>query len=203
MQSKKVLVLWSGGVESTSLIKKFLTDTDHQVFAHFIRLVNPEQRLANEASAVKTLYPLLSAIRPFSLTLSDLSICSGEALPNDSKTAAFIGVSAMYQMNCNELHKGYCKEDQYIRTFVNGVSTILPRQSHDPLYYHKKNQELIKMLLRTEDQHKEVHPYIPHNDLTKKEHMIYLGGLLEHTWSCRRPVNNMICGRCHSCIERS
>lgn len=194
----KVLILWSGGVESTSLLKQYLSETQDEIFAHYIRMVNPEGRLQSENQAVIELFPLLSKIRSFNLSFSDISICGGKALPNDIKVIGPIGVIAMEYHGCELMMTSYSQEDYFARSFLDGVSITLPRPSDDHRYYWNERRKLIAAVAG-----KDVHPYHHSYDWTKKQHMDYLGDLLQHTHSCRRPVTGKLCGKCHSCIERN
>lgn len=195
--SVKKLLMWSGGVESTSLLKNLLTETQDEIFAHHIRMTNPEGRKDIELHAISVLYPKLAAIRPFSLSYTDLSICNGKALPNDIKVVGPIGVAAMEYHGCEVMMTSYSQEDYYARSFLDGVSITLPRPSDDHRYYWNERRKLIAAVAG-----KDVHPYHESYDWTKKQHMEYLGDLLQYTHSCRRPVNGTPCGKCHSCIER-
>jgi len=40
----KVLVMASGGLDSTACIYKLLTETDHELHLHHIRMINTERR---------------------------------------------------------------------------------------------------------------------------------------------------------------
>jgi len=192
------LILWSGGVESTSLLKQYLSETSDDIFAHYIRMVNPEGRLASENQAVITLTPLLRDIRPFNLSFSDISICSGKALPNDIKVLMMIGSAAFYYHQCDTMYVGCSFEDRDIRTTVNGVHTVIKR----PDTWWNDFQSLLQPLLKPEHSAKDILPYHPSGDWPKKQHMEYLGELLQYTHSCRRPEKGL-CGKCHSCLERN
>lgn len=192
----KRLIMWSGGVESTSLLKQLLTDTSDEIFAHFIKYENPEGRYQHELSAIEVLYPMLCKIRPFDLSFSKLNL--GKALPNDIKVVGPLGVIAMEHHGCEVMMTSYCQEDYFARSFLDGVSITLPRPSDDHRYYWNERRKLIAAVAG-----KDVHPYHHSYDWTKKQHMDYLGELLQFTWSCRRPVNGKPCGKCHSCLERA
>jgi hypothetical protein len=195
----KTLILFSGGVESTSILKYFLTETKNEVYSHFIRMINPEKRVDYEIAAVNTLIPILQEIRPFTYSTSDISICAGQALPNDIKVLMMIGSAAMYHHNCTEMYVGCSTEDRDIRTTVNGVHTVIAR----PDTWWQDFQQLLQPNLKPNDKAEDVLPYHFTGDWPKKQHMEYLGDLLPLTWSCRRPVNGKVCGRCHSCLERN
>jgi len=186
-------------VESTSLLKQYLSETQHEIFAHYIRMTNPEGRLQSENQAVIELFPLLSKIRSFHLSFSSISICNGQALPNDIKVLMMIGSAAFYYHKCDEMYVGWSFEDHDIRTTVNGVHTVIKRDDT----WWAEFQALLQPQLKPEHSAAKVLPYHPSGDWPKKQHMEYLGDLLKHTHSCRRPINGVDCGKCHSCLERN
>jgi len=187
-------------VESTSLLKQYLSETRDEIFAHYIRMNNPEGRKASELKSIETLFPMLNAIRGFNLSFTDLSICNGKALPNDIKVMGPIGVIAMEYHKCEVMMTSFSTEDYYARSFLDGVSITLPRESPDDRFIFKQRRKLIMAVSgRDED----VYPYHPSFDWPKKKHIEYLGDLFQYTHSCRRPMNGVECGKCHSCIERN
>ena len=195
----KVLILWSGGVESTSLLKQYLCDTQDEIFAHYILMDNPEKaRIPLELAAIEILLPMLQRIRHFEYSTSRLSICNGKAFPNDIHVHAFIGVQAMYHKGCTQLLRAQCLEDDIIKTTVDGVHTVL-----DTYNGFETKQAKLKPFLKGSDTPESVYPIHPSYAWPKKQHIEYLGDLFQYTHSCRRPVNGKECGKCHSCIERN
>lgn len=194
-------IVWSGGVESTSLLKWLLENTDEPVIAHRIIFHNPEGRNVNETMAVDKLLVQLKKIRNFKYETSEVSICNGKALPKDKMIYNTVGIMAMNYHGYNKFWKGNCAEDVYVRSYKNGILDYELQESLE--YIYVKRAEIIKHLLPEGLVFEEVleFPKIALNP--KAWHMSYLGELAELTWSCRTPKNYQECGKCHSCLERA
>jgi len=55
---KKVLVAWSGGIDSTALICKYL-QSDYKVDAIYTNLLNNELKIKSELEAINKIIPIL------------------------------------------------------------------------------------------------------------------------------------------------
>lgn len=200
----RVMVLWSGGVESTSLMKHLLQETKFQVHAHFIRFKNPEGRLELEALAIEKLTPMLQAIRPFEYSESEVSICDGKGLPWDYSIHYTIGVAAMRCHNCVQLLRAGCVEDEWIHVLSRDSEGQRQHKlvSGGPVLgdLHKRRAKILEhnIVGATSE---EVAPWLDFYMHTKGWHMQYLGELAKLTWSCRTPENGAECGTCHTCLE--
>ena len=205
----RILLLWSGGVESTSLLKWHLENTDDEMFVHRLILHNTENRDKNESKAIETLLPLLQSIRPFNFDTSEISICGGTVTPTDKLLYLSIGAIAMQKHNCTEIRRGYCAEDQWSRRWM--FHRIRNRFTNHLIYdkaislehnYMRKAISLTHFLPEgtTLEDVTKIHEtsYWP-----KAKHVKYLGDLFQYTWSCRYPVDGHKCGKCHSCLERA
>lgn len=198
----KVMVLWSGGVESTSLLKHLLQNTDDTVVAHYIEMTNKEHRLDQERNAIATLLPLLQAIRPFEYSTSSVSICNGQAQCMDYAVQYPIGIIAMYHHNCQRLYRAGCAEDDWDHAWYKGQLFHTNPNPQEPGFSHRRRAKTLSALLRPTDDGDTVAPWLEYYGHPKAWHINYLGDLFQHTWSCRTPVNSERCNKCHSCLER-
>jgi 7-cyano-7-deazaguanine synthase in queuosine biosynthesis len=186
----RLLISWSGGVESTSVLKYFLERTEFPIVSHFIVRISPENRNELEQKAVQTLEPLLKRIRPFETSISYVSLDSGSALPMDYEVEIPLSLLVARHRNCSNVLRGNCLED-------NKRARYSPKEDFD------SKVSLGQGFVFNRDI-KQVIPYIHClYDEPKRWHIRNLGELFQHTWSCRRPVSGEECGTCHSCLERN
>ncbi len=192
------MILFSGGVESTALLKFHLENSGHEIFAHYIKIHNIESsRIQYEQRAIKTLLPLLQNIRPFDYSESEVNVCNGLTFPHDCDFHFPIGAIAMHHKGCHQLHRAQCLEDSY--QHGNGTHT----RKFGMQWGFKERRKKLEAFLYSPEKIDDVAPWLPQYEWPKATHMKYLGELAQHTWSCRTPVNDMECGKCHSCIERT
>ena len=64
----KVLILWSGGVDSTALLKWHLEQTNCEVHAHHVKLLNRGGMVNKQLNAIKNIEPMLQKIKPFGIS---------------------------------------------------------------------------------------------------------------------------------------
>jgi hypothetical protein len=202
----KVLLLWSGGVESTSSLKWALENSDDEIFAHHLAITNVEGRNSYEERAIRTLTPLLAAIRPFHYDSSVASVCNGEYLALDRHLYQAFGTLAMMHHGCFELRRGYCAEDQWAREWL-----FLP-DGRKIFHYVKGISLEDNYLTKAEGSAPFLPKHVSLSDITKihetaywtkAKHCAYLGDMLQYTWSCRTPTpSGSECGSCHSCVEK-
>ena len=192
----RILVLWSGGVESTSLLKHLLSETDHEVVAHYVKMINPEHRVTAEVEAIQKLLPRLQQIRHFTYSESEISVCGGRALPLDYTLHYPIAVAAMVYHKCHKIFRGACAEDEWMRMKDKTVVNLNPEL---PGTAYKEKAKIVETITGRSD----LSPYLDRYGQPKSWHWNYLGDLAELTWSCRTPKENEECGTCHSCLERN
>jgi 7-cyano-7-deazaguanine synthase in queuosine biosynthesis len=192
------MLLWSGGVESTSVLKLLLETTDVQVVAHYVHQRNPEGRHQFELDAVSRLAERMQAIRGFEVASSTVEICGGNALGFDYEVLLPLSLVAMRHCGCSKLLRGWCAEDEWQR--AQGRPATKPAHS-GPRYLAQA--ECVRSLLRNGEQLADVVPYLQFYQNPKAWHVQWLGALAPLTWSCRRPVQGRECGQCHACLERA
>lgn len=197
------MVLWSGGVESTSLLLRLLHETDWEVCAHFIYMENIEGRANYEDRAVENLLPLLQKVRAFEFTRSKVSLCDGKAVAWDYAVQYALGLAVLDYLRCGSILRAGCLEDdwEHYRNSVTGEYTLV-RLDPTPGASHRRRAKLLAA--GTDKSPDELAPYLPSYALPKACHMSYLGKVLSSlTWSCRTPIRGEACWKCHSCRERS
>lgn len=199
----KRLVLWSSGIESTSLLKHLLETTDDVIEAHCVIMDNPERsRLEHEYMAIIVLYRHLYKIRPFELSFSSISIQRGAAFPIDWQTQYPIGIIAARHSNCQQVLRAGCLEDEYERTRVDGM-TVYTLPEPELGKRHRLRAANFQFMLPAHLSTDQLMPYLDLYANTKAWHVEHLGELAPLTWSCRLPVDGKECGLCHSCQERT
>ena len=115
---KKIAILWSGGVDSTSVLKQYLEKTKFDIVAIHIDYSynNQDNRNLKEWQSVQELLPKLQLIRPFEFYSMDLkyytNIYSGDLI----LFAAPVFVQAA-SLGCKEIIIGFVKDIRYNQDF--------------------------------------------------------------------------------------
>jgi 7-cyano-7-deazaguanine synthase in queuosine biosynthesis len=191
---RRVLILWTGGVESTSLLLWALCEPGLHVHAHHVRLDNPERRECAESTAIAALIWRLRKVRPFEFSSSSLSVCDGEALGWDAELVYPIGRVAARHHKCEQVLRGWCAEDEWLRAEGHPLTPW-------PGKVRRRFEQIAEDALGFDAPM--LAPWLPLYAEPKAWHWERLGPLAELTWSCRRPVDGHTpCGKCHACIER-
>lgn len=202
--TSRVMVLWSGGVESTSLLKYLLKNAVVPVVAHHIRHFNPDGRVDAEDAAIAKLSPKLRNIRDFEYSSSELSICKGLAFGMDYAVQYPIGLIAMRYHHCCRLFRAGCLEDDWDKANMPNGRYVYKRESDVPGFSHERRATSLAGLLRPGEEPSQIAPYLQFYSHPKAWHWTYLGELAELTWSCRKPTRDGLeCGVCHACKERA
>lgn len=195
----RIMFMWSGGVESTCMLKHYLQTTDHEIHAHYIRHNSREGRRDFEDRAVELLLPMLQAIRPLHFSRSELDLIGGKGLAWDFQVLYPIALVAMRHFKCEQINRGLCAEDNWHRQ-----ENMAPQRNPfggGAHRHHTLRQALAHMLQRDETLDS-VAPMLPEYEWPKAVHWRKLEELGPYTWSCRRPRNGQPCGRCHACTDR-
>ena len=190
----KKLIMWSGGIDSTYVLAKALKDTDDEIFAHHIHLVNRENRHVEEKKAIIKLIPKLHAIRGFRYTESVVDHSRLPDFPYDMAVVCFESGAIM-----KSLGLGGVKVDEW------GIGT----NEEEGHWWERWNVispatkaaywcDPKKIPGFEEPPPFKLHPLVP-----KIEEIGFLNenGLLLDCWYCRTPVNGSDCGNCKACHE--
>ena len=197
-ESSSVIML-SGGIDSVSVLKRILEETDEKIYAHHIHIKNNTgaqyKRYKAEAEAVRKIVPYMKrTIRDFHYSESTVDIRQlinllptdiGEEeedvlLANslflaDMTYYNFIGGMLAKITQSPTIYTGTCKED-YNNNNNSWSSSVLNRMENG-----------LKQLNATSYPF-EVTPRRPHANQSKRESIEYLGKeLMEMIWYCREP----------------
>jgi len=188
---KNTLLMLSGGIDSTATLLWMLDNTDDNIEAHHINLINRERRDRAEKIAV---YNILNWFeinkRKFKYTESTIDLGTNY-VPNDELIYTFIGALKSLGSKSPELY----------RLAIGRIKLY----NKDLAKYREHRHEICENLYnsvasipRTEGN---VY-YEPLIDWTKEEVVSYLPeDLLSLCWYCRTPTTDQgKCGTCVSCM---
>lgn len=201
-----MLILFSGGVESTALVKWYLLETTEPISVVHIYCPNTISNRAHlEWAAVERLLPLLQAIRPFKFHRVDVTF----PFPvRDSEVQVTVIPALLRHLGERQYVRGNCLEDWHELEDYRGPA-LTPENSR--ARFGRRIAELVLGFMRYDtrgyptashkiaDTWQELTPFLPQMRYPKKWHMNYLGDLLELTWSCLQPVKDLPCGVCGTC----
>lgn len=187
-----MLVMFSGGLDSTAMLVKLLAEEHEELRVHHIRMTNAERRDLAESRAVRAIVAYCRArYRAFRYSESALDFSALEAIPIDYLAIAFVACQvAIDTPGCNRVAVGALAADTDIvnrsarqqRVFEEMYACYRARKLGEPRVewifpvYHTPKAELAASLPRE---------------------------LLDLTWSCRRPVDGFRpCGACKACKVR-
>lgn len=194
----RVGLLFSGGVESASLAKWILTETDWELRLHHVALHNSEKRASAEGRAVRALAARLNTIRSFGLTFSSVSLGGGKVTPMDYAILYPIAHAVASHSGCQHITRGWCQEDNWVRRRKLDGSWAV-----DPVRDNARWHRQLRVLEGYVDDVTDYCLWLPPHEWTKAEHYSYLGSWAQLTHSCRTPVDGRACGRCFSCACRT
>jgi len=189
------LVMFSGGMDSTAMLVKLLTQSADELRVHHIRMVNKEGRAGAEQQAVEAILAWCRRrYRPFRYSESGLDFASLEAIPIDYLSIAYVACQvAIDTPGCERIAVGSLSRDTDI---VN--RSARQRQVFDAMYACYRARKLGEP---------KVEWIYPVYDCTKAQIAEMLPPeLAALTWSCRRPVARKggwePCGACKACLAR-
>jgi 7-cyano-7-deazaguanine synthase in queuosine biosynthesis len=187
INNSNVLLMFSGGLDSTAALLTLLQDKENIVHLHHLRLVNQENRIKAEDIAVDIIVEHISKIKPITYSESYHEYPSyNNSFIWDSDLYNFIaGTICMSLPNIKSVAIGRTKTDYGIEErSIRGTS-------------------ILKLLAPN------VEKIYPVGHLTKAEIYNTIPEELRNmTWSCRTPIkisNGMFkeCGKCKTCLEIS
>lgn len=185
MDNSDILLMFSGGLDSTGVFYKLMMDK-RKIHVHHLHLMNKENRQAAEDIAVKKICEYMKKIGFFEYTESRHEYpCYNSSFIWDSDIYNFIAGTI-----CLSLPK--IKEVAIGRTKTDSGLDINKRAERGTKIFESFNTKA-----------KKTYPLI---DYTKKEIYNFLPeDLRVLTWSCRTPIYNgeniKKCGRCKACQE--
>jgi len=198
MQLACRLLMFSGGLDSTYVLKKFLTETDGVICVHHIHLANPDRRGEAETKACQAIIDYCKAnYRTFFYSESNIDRTGMTGFFGfDVMTVSFeAGIAAVNFKNTmgvmpTEWYFGECLEDL------------------DSPYQKMKNRAHCLRSAMQAGCWPEKPPQLKTIPWpTKLQTMQYLApDLVDMCWTCRNPRSSITgrygfreCGRCHTC----
>jgi 7-cyano-7-deazaguanine synthase in queuosine biosynthesis len=189
------LVMFSGGLDSTAMLVKLLTESRDALRVHHIRLANREERADAEQAAVERIVAWCrERYRPFRYSESALDFRELEAIPIDYVCIAFVACQvAIDTPGCKRIAVAALARDTDIEN-----RSARQRRVFETLYECYRARKLGEAHVEW------IYPVYP---ATKRELADYLPReLVELTWSCRRPVRRegqwRACNACKACLAR-
>jgi len=200
--SKTILLMFSGGLDSTYMLYYYLKNTNYNIHVHHISLRYPsEPRWREEDIASRNIVKLCQKIRPFEYSESRVDIGFYKYVGRDSDTQLLMASKVAPNLNGKVSVALGWQYNDYQSDLLNG-------RARD-----KKSEKLWEALCNSMD--------APHGNsisrellfplvemrLSKREMIKLLPKELLHlTWSCRTPVKNennisIACGKCHPCLD--
>lgn len=195
---KKILCMFSGGLDSIGMLYKLLTEDEYKnyvIHVHHINMINIENRSEAEKIAVNNCCIWLKKnCKQFIYTENTVDFSfMGNNFPFDVDVIYFVAgqIISISTDFYEYLTIGQTKTDLSHTHGVNGIN--FPR-----------SKKLLDIMLGYYD--KSVERKFPVNDYTKKEIYDFLPEDLRNmAWTCRWPqkINGVFvkCGRCKSCNE--
>ncbi len=188
--------MFSGGIDSTAMLVKLLTEGTDELRVHHIRMVNKEGRDGAEQRAVEAIVAYCRGrYRPFRTSESALDFRGLEAIPIDYLSIAFVACQvAIDTPGCARIALGSLAQDTDI---VN--RSARQQRVFEEMYACYRARKLGEP---------RVEWIFPVYDRPKSEIAAALPAeLLELTWSCRRPVpvpgGFRPCQACKACRARA
>ena len=187
--------MFSGGLDSTAMLVKLLSESAHELRVHHIRMANREGREGAEQQAVEAIVAWCrDRYRPFRYTESGLDFRELEAIPIDYLSIAFVACQvAIDTPGCNRVAVASLSRDTDIEN-----RSARQRRVFEAMYecyrYRKLGERHVEWIY-------------PVYHSTKQALAASLPPeLLRLTWSCRRPVRRgaewQPCGSCKACLAR-
>jgi 7-cyano-7-deazaguanine synthase in queuosine biosynthesis len=184
--------MFSGGIDSTAMLVKLLTEGADELRVHHIHMRNREMRAEAERGAVEAIVGHLKKhYRPFRTSESALDFRGLEAIPIDYLSIAFVACQvAIDTPGCTRIASGALATDTDIEN-----RNARQRRVFEEMYACYRARKL------GEPQVEWIYPVY---GMPKAEIAAALpAGLLDLTWSCRRPVGgSRPCLDCKACKAR-
>ena len=196
---KTILVMLSGGVDSTFMLYHYLTQTEDAVHVHHISLRYPsEPRWPEEDAASRKIVEYCREIRPFGYSESRFDLGFRRFVGRDSDTQLLVAAKVAPNLE-GEVHVALGWQYRDIEATVQRRYDVSQKlwqalcDSMDAPFGERVSRKLLFPLYELKVAKREMIRLLPHE-------------LLRLTWSCRRPVRSengisRVCGTCHACRD--
>lgn len=191
----KILLNVSGGIDSCSLLKKYLRETNYEIICHKIYYkVGKSIRQKKEVEALERFLIEMQKIRDFEVVVTYVSFPSIPKRTLDVPNLAMLSIPVAQAKEVDKVVFGFISDKQnqeerlknMLNTFNGWYLTMCSLNNSDS--WKPKNEKMFQL--------SEFHN-------TKAEYIKYLGDDIRNTWFCRGKVKNFNwqkpCGKCHSC----
>lgn len=185
------ILAFSGGIDSTYILKYLLTETDDTVIAHHVHMKNHENRWREENIACQNIVEYCkNNFRDFTYSVSTVDRTGMKHIGYDIYTAAA-------EMGAASHNVKFLIGDYPDHVYFGMHTGEFGRGNSDD-----KSELYINQVLEANCHATKIPRYKRHPLLSKKESIDYIGeDLYNMTWYCRRPVNGLRCGGCKACLE--
>ena len=229
LRKKSSVLMLSGGVDSVSLLKRILLETDELIYAHHVHIKNNEgmefERYKKESEAVRKIVPYMKkTFRNFNYTESTINIKQiMDLLPNYYEEEDFPLIPLTFVLdslfwglmsgiisritNSNKIYVGTCLEDNIGIRFP-GYDEFSTENQHkfirSPALSAASYPHEIPSLVRAPTHLPWDEDTTDDNALTKRQSIEYIGEeLMNMVWYCRSPIEKdgefVVCHECKSC----
>ncbi len=189
--------MFSGGLDSTAVLVRLLTETQDELRVHHIRMRNREGRADAEAAAVESIVEWCGRkFRTFRFSQSGLDFSTLDAIPIDFISVAYVACQvAIDTPGCTRIAVGTLARDlDEMKRSVCEAQRRVFASMYDCYRTRKLGEPTLEWVY-------------PVYSLTKPQIAALLGPELRaFTWSCRRPVGSpggyRPCGDCKPCRAR-
>ena len=217
---KPSVVMFSGGIDSTAVLKELLVETDKNIYAHHINIINGEgdgKRLIAEAVTVDQIVPYMKkTYRDFNYSESTIDILQINPLIYNFPR---LMKERVWEYNSHQIIRGVMWDIQvcvYMGSILANYIDAIEIYSGDRYGIPPEgvaNQVLLNNLKGSDKISEGV--WYPHDPVTitllngnesKIKSIQYLGKeLLDMTWGCRQPQGETwpytICNECLTCTQ--
>ena len=195
MTKETLLIMLSGGLDSTYLLKKALTESDDDVLVHHVHLINPEERHRAEERACKEIRAYCAK------TFRSFHYSESTVMRNQLKS--FFGFDVMTAA----FEAGIASSNYTVKTGKLVTKWMLGDCAEDaqsPLLQIPNRYDAIRGAALAGAWPETPPEFVNFTGPPKKEILEYLGSdLASLCWTCRRPLRtsygHRVCGKCHTC----
>ena len=190
------IIMFSGGVDSVSVLKRLLEETDEKIYAHHIHLKNNEgmnnikRYKAEELTLIKLVPYMKKTFRDFHYTESTIDIRQlvdiipqyYEEEDKELTALSFIPDQTYYYLIGGILAKLSNSSNLYIGTCIEDYSSTLQARQQNM-------DQIVDGVAYGNGYPFKVNIQRPHDKKTKRENIEYLGKeLMDMVWYCRHPI---------------
>jgi 7-cyano-7-deazaguanine synthase in queuosine biosynthesis len=177
-----ILVHLSGGIDSTGMLIKLLKETDKKIVAHYCKIGNNKQQLQQLKAAQYIVKYCKEHYRDFEFVVTEMTFPS---LSGVIHTLFLFSTAGLI----------LAQQNKEITAVARGFSTLYDqarpgaRKVLKSLYEHGTDRKIVQLFPLEGLEKHEVLKIIPEE-------------LRSYTWVCTKPLKNIPCATCPSCLER-